>query len=101
MSIMAFLVVLLIVGLTIGCGVVISMYLYSRGAIGTKRFGRVQRLRPALANQEAVAEEQFSMSIGVPNKGPESYLGKWVMIFLSTAVGLSLLIALLMSFMPR
>jgi hypothetical protein len=41
----AFLLMLLVVGLLIFAGVVISVRLYSQGALGTGRFRRIRRLR--------------------------------------------------------
>jgi hypothetical protein len=42
----AFLLMLLVVGLLIYAGVVISVRLYTQGALGTGRFRRIRRLRP-------------------------------------------------------
>jgi hypothetical protein len=41
----AFLLMLLVVGLLIVAGVVISVRLYTRGALGTGRFRRIRRMR--------------------------------------------------------
>jgi hypothetical protein len=41
----AFLFMLLVVGLLIVAGVVISVRLYTQGALGTGRFRRIRRLR--------------------------------------------------------
>ena len=41
----AFLFMLLVVGLLIFAGVVISVRLYTQGALGTGRFRRIRRLR--------------------------------------------------------
>jgi hypothetical protein len=41
----AFLLMLLVVGLLIFAGVVVSVRLYSQGALGTGRFRRIRRLR--------------------------------------------------------
>ena len=41
----AFLLMLLIVGLLIFAGVVISVRLYTQGALGTGRFRRIRRVR--------------------------------------------------------
>jgi hypothetical protein len=66
----AFLLMLLVVGLLIFAGVVISVRLYTQGALGTGRFRRIRRVRslrpvPGGAVMEETVEEIIDEEVPV------------------------------------
>jgi len=66
----AFLFMLLVVGLLIFAGVVISVRLYTQGALGTGRFRRIRRVRsfrpkPGGAVMEETVEEVIEEELPV------------------------------------
>jgi hypothetical protein len=66
----AFLLMLLIVGLLIFAGVVISVRLYTQGALGTGRFRRIRRVRsfrpkPGGTVMEETVEEIIDEEVAV------------------------------------
>jgi hypothetical protein len=89
-------------GLLIVFGVIVNVYLYSRGAIFRRgRPGRMRTLETMVLSQEAVADHNFSLSLGVNDSEVNSYLRRLLACFVWGLAILGLLVAFLVSTLTR
>jgi hypothetical protein len=79
-TMMTFFVMILTITLMIVGGVYVNMYLYTQGAFGPHRS---RRLSTVQLRQEAIAEDQYYMSIGATDKQMGDYAKRSIIGFVS------------------
>lgn len=87
---MAFLTFLLVVVLLVGTGMLFNMYLYTNGAVRSRRFAAV----PAT---ETETNEQFALSLGAPDRSLGVPTRRLALLVIVVTLTLMLLFSMLLS----